>query len=65
MQSALKRHVMARAQEIKGNPGVLLVAAPLRAVLARFARFSSHDLHVLSYNEIPDEKQVTIETTVG
>ena len=55
----------AQAQELKGSPAVLLVPGPLRPVLAKFVRFSSHALHVLSYNEIPDDKQVTIEATVG
>jgi flagellar biosynthesis protein FlhA len=55
----------AQAQELKGHPAVLLVPGPLRPVLAKFVRFSSHPLHVLSYNEIPDDKQVTIEATVG
>lgn len=56
---------VAQAQELKGNPAVLLVAGPLRPILAKFIRFSTHALHVLSYNEIPDDKQVTIEATVG
>jgi flagellar biosynthesis protein FlhA len=55
----------AHAQELKGSPAVLLVPGPLRPILAKFVRFSSHALHVLSYNEIPDDKQVTIEATVG
>lgn len=55
----------ARDQELKGNPAVLLVAAPLRSTLARLAKFSSYPLHVLSYNEVPDDKQITIEHTVG
>ncbi len=55
----------AQGQELKGNPAVLLVAAPLRSVLASFVRFSSANLHVLAYNEIPDDKQVTIEAAVG
>ncbi|HCX27329.1 MAG TPA: flagellar biosynthesis protein FlhA, partial [Cellvibrionales bacterium] len=50
----------AQAQELKGSPAVLLVPGPLRPILAKFVRFSSHALHVLSYNEIPDDKQVTI-----
>ena len=54
-----------RSQELKGHPAVLLVAAPLRHVLSRFVRYGSTELQVLSYNEIPADKQVTIETTVG
>ena len=54
-----------KAQEMKGNPAVLLVAAPLRPVLSRFVRGSSHAMQVLSYAEIPNDKQVTIEAAVG
>lgn len=54
-----------RKQEAAGLPMVLLVAGPLRSMLARFVRFSLPDMHVLSYNEVPDNKQITIEATVG
>lgn len=52
-------------QELAGKPAVLLVSAPLRSILAKFIRFSAADIHVLSYGEIPDDKQITIESTVG
>jgi flagellar biosynthesis protein FlhA len=52
-------------QEMAGKPAVLLVSAPLRAILAKFIRFSAAQIHVLSYGEIPDDKQITIESTVG
>jgi len=52
-------------REAAGEPAVLLVAAPLRALLARFVRHTISGLHVLSYNEIPDNKQVRIVATVG
>ena len=55
----------ASRQEAAGKPVVLLVAAPLRMTLVRLARFNLPDMHVLSYNEIPDNKQITIEATVG
>ena len=55
----------AQSQTMKGSPAVLLVAPTLRPILAKFVRFSAHALHVLSYNEIPDDKQVTIEATAG
>lgn len=55
----------AQKQEIAGKPAVLLSSAPLRAMLAKFTRFTSADIHVLSYEEIPDDKQITIESTVG
>ncbi len=52
-------------QEALGKPMVLLVAAPLRATLVKFVRFNLPDMHVLGYNEVPDNKQITIESTVG
>lgn len=55
----------AQQQEMAGKPSVLLVSAPLRTVLAKFIRYSSADIRVLSYAEIPDDKQVTIESTIG
>lgn len=56
---------VARRQEAAGKPVVLLVAGPLRMTLVRLTRFNLPDMHVLSYNEIPDNKQITIEATVG
>jgi flagellar biosynthesis protein FlhA len=55
----------AQKQEMAGKPPVLLVAAPLRAVLAKFARYINGEIAVLAYTEIPDDKQVTIEATIG
>ncbi len=55
----------ARNQEAAGKPAVLLVPAPLRAVLSKFVRFTIAGLKVLSYQEIPDNKQITIVATVG
>lgn len=55
----------AQKQETAGKPVVLLVAAPLRLMLVRLTRFNLPDMHVLGYNEIPDNKQITIEATVG
>ena len=52
-------------QELAGKPSVLLVSAPLRGMLAKFIRYSAANMNVLSYNEIPDDKQITIESTVG
>lgn len=52
-------------QEALGKPMVLLVAAPLRNTLVKFVRFSIPEMHVLGYDEVPDNKQITIEATVG
>ncbi len=56
---------VAQKQEIKGQTPVLLTAPTLRTMLARFARYGVPNLHVLSYQEIPDSKQVKIIATVG
>ena len=55
----------AQRQEMAGKTAVLLVAAPVRPLLAKFVRYSTSEIHVLSYNEIPDDKQITIEAAVG
>ena len=55
----------AQEREAAGEPAVLLVPAPLRPLLSRFVRHTVAGLHVLSYNEIPDNKQVRIVATVG
>lgn len=55
----------AQKQEVSGDPAVLLVAAPLRPMLSRFARYTIDGLHVLSYQEIPDNKQVTVVASAG
>ncbi|MFZ2290237.1 MAG: flagellar biosynthesis protein FlhA [Halopseudomonas yangmingensis] len=52
-------------QEMLGKPAVLLVAGQIRSMLARFVRYAAPAAHVLSYQEIPDSKQVTIVATVG
>lgn len=52
-------------QEAAGKPMVLLVAGPLRMTMVKFVRFSLPDMNVLGYNEVPDNKQITIEATVG
>jgi len=52
-------------QEMNGQPAVLLVSALIRPVLARLIKGSIPALKVLSYNEIPDDKQIKIMSTVG
>lgn len=51
---------VAQKQEVEGHPAVLLVAAPLRPMLSRFAQYTFDGLKVLSSQEIPDNKQVTV-----
>jgi flagellar biosynthesis protein FlhA len=55
----------AQKQEMAGKPLVLLVAAPLRPLLSRFVRHSVPDMRVLAYTEVPDNKQISIEASVG
>ena len=51
--------------EAAGHTAILLVAGSVRSLLARFVRHSIPNLHVLSFNEIPDNKQIKILSTVG
>lgn len=52
-------------QQSRQESSVLVVQPGLRAVLARFVRNISKEFHVLSYQEIPDNKQIRIVGTVG
>ncbi|WP_428035212.1 flagellar biosynthesis protein FlhA [Amphritea sp.] len=56
---------VAQQQEIAGRASILLVAAPIRPLLAKFVRYGEHSISVLSYQEIPENKRVTIIATVG
>lgn len=55
----------AKQQQAKQESSVLVVQPGIRSVLARFVRNISNDFHVLSYQEIPDNKQIRIIGTVG
>jgi flagellar biosynthesis protein FlhA len=63
LMTALRDNVA--QQEAAGHTPVLLVSMPIRTWVARMARHSVPDLNVLSYNEVPDEKQVRVVATVG
>jgi flagellar biosynthesis protein FlhA len=54
-----------RRQEASGEAPVLLVPPPLRAQLSRFLRAALPSLHVLAWNEIPDNRKVRVVTAVG
>lgn len=56
---------VAQRQEMAGESAILVVQAGLRAWIARFIRHSIPSLNVLSYNEIPDNKQIRIVANVG
>ena len=55
----------AQRQEMLGKPVVLLVAGQIRAMMSRFARLAVPNMYVRAYQDIPDNKQVTIVATVG
>ncbi|MGB5579652.1 MAG: flagellar biosynthesis protein FlhA [Woeseia sp.] len=50
-------NTQAQKQEVNGEPAVLLVPPSLRPWLARMMR-GIRNLHVLAYNEIPDDKRI-------
>ncbi|CAK3272035.1 flagellar biosynthesis protein FlhA [Vibrio crassostreae] len=52
-------------QELKGEPAVLLTSGVLRSTLAKFVKNTIPSLRILSYQEIPDEKQIRIVQAVG
>ncbi|MDO6693936.1 flagellar biosynthesis protein FlhA [Aliiglaciecola sp. 3_MG-2023] len=52
-------------RELEGEPAVLLTSGMLRPVLSKFFKHSVMGLHVLSYQEIPSDKQIRIVSAVG
>ena len=52
-------------QEMKGEPSILLTSGVLRSTLSRFVKNTIPALRVLSYQEIPDDKQIRIVSVVG
>ncbi|EHD0096505.1 flagellar biosynthesis protein FlhA [Vibrio vulnificus] len=63
LQSSLM--MATQEQELKGEPAVLLTSGVLRSTLAKFVKNTIPNLRVLSYQEIPDEKQIRIVQAVG
>ncbi|ELI1597140.1 flagellar biosynthesis protein FlhA [Vibrio alginolyticus] len=63
LQSSLSQAT--QEQELKGEPAVLLTSGVLRSTLAKFVKNTIPNLRVLSYQEIPDEKQIRIVQAVG
>jgi len=55
----------AHRQEASNEAAVLMVAPQLRTTLARFTRASVPNLHVLAWNEIPDNRRVRLVAAVG
>ena len=56
---------VAHQQEMSGEPAILVTTPEIRPWLSRWLRSVVKGLHVLSYNEIPDNKQVRVVATVG
>jgi len=55
----------AQQQELEGHIPVLLTSGILRTVLAKFVKYTIPSLRVISYQEIPDDKQIKIVSVVG
>jgi flagellar biosynthesis protein FlhA len=49
----------------KGHSSILLVSPQLRPLLARYALAFARGLHVLSYNEVPETKELIIAGQLG
>ncbi len=52
-------------QIARGEPAVLLVSQGLRAFLARMVRHAIQSMHVLGYDEIPDDRQIRVVASIG
>jgi len=52
-------------QELAGDTPILLTSGILRAVLAKFVKYTIPSLRVISYQEIPDDKQIKIVSAIG
>ena len=63
IHSSLKQ--AAETQQSRGEPAVLLVSQSLRTFLARMVRHAIPGLQVLSYDEMPDEKQLKVVANIG
>ena len=55
----------AQQQEMAGDAPILLTSGILRTVLAKFVKYTIPGLRVISYQEIPDDKQIKIVSAIG
>jgi len=55
----------AQQQELAGDTPILLTSGILRTVLAKFVKYTIPGLRVISYQEIPDDKQIKIVSAIG
>lgn len=51
--------------EMEGEPAILLTSGMLRPVLTKFLKHAVTGLNILSYQEIPDDKQIKIVSSIG
>lgn len=63
MQKAVVQ--FANKQEVLGHPAILLVHPSIRRLLAKLLKHYAKNLSVLSFKEIPDEKQIKVISTLG
>ncbi|RNF52242.1 flagellar biosynthesis protein FlhA [Marinomonas hwangdonensis] len=63
LQTTLRQS--AEQQEAMGNTPILIVSAPIRPMLARFMRYGMVNMSVLSYQEVPDHKRITVVGVIG
>ena len=55
----------AQQQELAGDTPILLTSGILRTVLAKFVKHTIPGLRVISYQEVPDDKQIRIVSAIG
>ncbi|GAA5132182.1 flagellar biosynthesis protein FlhA [Thalassotalea piscium] len=55
----------AQQQEMAGETPILLTSGILRTVMAKFVKYTIPGLRVISYQEIPDDKQIKIVSSIG
>jgi flagellar biosynthesis protein FlhA len=55
----------AQQQSVSGEETILLVAAGVRSWMARFVKHSVSGMHVLSYNEVPENRRIRVVATIG
>ncbi|MCH7345291.1 flagellar biosynthesis protein FlhA [Pelomonas sp. CA6] len=65
--SQLQQHMPAARDQMKsqGAAPVLLVMPQVRPLLARYARLFAPGLTVLSYNEVPEQREIAVLGTLG
>ncbi|WP_449576708.1 flagellar biosynthesis protein FlhA [Lelliottia nimipressuralis] len=57
--------IIQEQMKAKGLPPLLLVTPQLRPLISRYGRLFASNLNVLSYNEVPDDSDLTIVGTLS